>query len=73
MKLIRLSALDVLENSGKNLSAAIAWATGCIEKETELTPQAVYSAKDVSALLDYFYQLMKKEPQAGGAVRDSSK
>ena len=71
MKLIRLSALDELKNSGKGLPAAIAWAAGSIEREAELTPQAVYSAKDVSALLDYFYQLMKKEPQAGGAVRDS--
>ena len=73
MKLIRLTALDELKKSEKSLSAAIAWAAGSVEREAELTPQAVYSAKDVSALLDYFYQLMKKEPQAGGAVRDSSK
>lgn len=71
MKLIKLTVLDELKNSRKSLSAAIAWTAGSIEREAELTPQAVYSAKDVSVLMDYFYQLINKEPQAGGSVRDS--
>ena len=59
MKLIKLTAVERLKESDRGLREAIAWASGYIEECAKTNPSAVYKVKDVSELLNYFYQLMR--------------
>ena len=52
-------AVERLKESDRGLREAIAWAAGYIEENSKTNPNAVYKAKDVSELLNYFYQLMQ--------------
>jgi hypothetical protein len=59
VKLIKMTAVERLKESDRGLREAIAWAAGYIEENSKTNPNAVYKAKDVSELLNYFYQLMQ--------------
>lgn len=59
MKLIKMTAVERLKESDRGLREAIAWASGYIEECAQTNPSAVYKVKDVSELLNYFYQLMR--------------
>lgn len=59
MKIMKMTAVERLKESDRGLREAIAWATGYIEESANSNPNAVYKAKDVSELLNYFYQLMQ--------------
>ena len=59
VKLIKMRVLDHLKESDLGLREAIAWSSGYIEEGLKIIPNAVYSAKEVGELFDYFYQLMQ--------------
>lgn len=59
MKLIKMTAVERLKESDRGLREAIAWTAGYIEEGSKTNPSAVYKVKDVSELLNYFYQLMR--------------
>ena len=61
MKLIKMTAVERLKESDRGLREAIAWTSGYIEESAKTNPSAVYKVKDVSELLNYFYQLMREE------------
>lgn len=59
MKQLEMTTLLLtLRESGRGLREAIAWASGWIAKDAEISPGAAYKVEDVSKLLDYFYQLI---------------
>lgn len=59
MKIMKMTAVERLKESDRGLREAIAWAAGYIEEGSKTNPSAVYKVKDVSELLNYFYQLMR--------------
>lgn len=59
VKLIKMTAVERLKESDRGLREAIAWASGYIEECGKTNLSAVYKVKDVSELLNYFYQLMR--------------
>lgn len=60
MKIIEMTAVKRLKESNLELREAIAWAFGYICEYSKTNPDAVCKVKDVSELLDYFYQLMRE-------------
>lgn len=60
MKIMKMTAVERLKESDRGLREAIAWTSGYIEECAKTNPSAVYKVKDVSELLNYFYQLMRE-------------
>lgn len=64
----KLDALERIKKSGcADFKMAFAWVAGYVAADAQNDPNASYASTEVRDLLDYLFELQKKDPAAATA------